>query len=142
HHSILPIENNLAVAPSEYSNGRPDGYSTGKDGVSIINLSTGLEVAYYDMLYVMDYSRSPRPSGSAPGQDVSMDDWLHINQSYINEPNNLLICSGRHQSAIFGVNVDSGELRFIMANHENWSDEFKQYLLTPVDDDGVPLYDL
>ncbi|MDI7952438.1 aryl-sulfate sulfotransferase, partial [Salmonella enterica subsp. enterica serovar Anatum] len=88
------------------------------------------------------YSRSPRPSGSAPGQDVSMDDWLHINQSYINEPNNLLICSGRHQSAIFGVNVDSGELRFIMANHEDWSDEFKQYLLTPVDDDGVPLYDL
>lgn len=71
-----------------------------------------------------------------------MDDWLHINQSYINEPNNLLICSGRHQSAIFGVNVDSGELRFIMANHEDWSDEFKQYLLTPVDDDGVPLYDL
>ncbi|HBJ7906350.1 MULTISPECIES: aryl-sulfate sulfotransferase [Salmonella] len=142
HHSILPIENNLAIAPSEYSNGRPDGYSTGKDGVSIINLSTGLEVAYYDMLYVMDYSRSPRPSGSAPGQDVSMDDWLHINQSYINEPNNLLICSGRHQSAIFGVNVDSGELRFIMANHEDWSDEFRQYLLTPVDDDGVPLYDL
>lgn len=71
-----------------------------------------------------------------------MDDWLHINQSYINEPNNLLICSGRHQSAIFGVNVDSGELRFIMANHEDWSDEFRQYLLTPVDDDGVPLYDL
>ncbi len=73
HHSILPIENNLAIAPSEYSNGRPDGYSTGKDGVSIINLSTGLEVAYYDMLYVMDYSRSPRPSGSAP---VRMYQWM------------------------------------------------------------------
>ncbi|WP_411904968.1 aryl-sulfate sulfotransferase, partial [Salmonella enterica] len=63
-------------------------------------------------------------------------------QGYINGPNDLQICSGRQKSAIFGVNVDSGELRFIMANHEDWCDEFKQYLLTPVDDDGVPLYDL
>lgn len=65
----------------------PYEYSTGKDGVSIIDLTTGLEVAYYDMLTVMDYSRTPRPSGSAPGQSDTMDDWLHINQSYINETN-------------------------------------------------------
>lgn len=142
HHSILPIENNLIVCPSEYSNGRPDDYSTGKDGVSIMALTTGLEVAYYDMLYVMDYSRAPRPSGSAPGQDVTVDDWLHINQSYINETNNLLVCSGRHQSSVFGVDVDTGALRFIMATHEDWSESFTEYLLTPVDDTGTPLYDL
>ncbi|WP_411899984.1 aryl-sulfate sulfotransferase, partial [Salmonella enterica] len=94
------------------------------------------------IVYVIGYLLSTRPPGSGPGQDVSMDDLLNINQSYINAPNNVLICSGRHQSAIFGVNVDSGELRFIMANHEDWSDEFKQSLLTPVDYDGVRLYDL
>lgn len=141
HHSIFPLRNNLAVAPSEYSNGRPDEYSTGKDGVSIIDLTTGLEVAYYDMLTVMDYSRTPRPSGSAPGQSDTMDDWLHINQSYINGTNNLLVSSGRHQSAVFGVDVDSAELRFILATHEEWSEDFKQYLLTPVDESGNPLFD-
>lgn len=141
HHSILPLENNLAIAPSEYTNGRPDDYSTGKDGVSIIDLTSGLEVAYYDMLNVMDYSRSPRPSGSAPGQSATMDDWLHINQSYINTTNNVLVSSGRHQSAIFGVDVDSGQLRFIMADHEDWASDFEEYLLTPVDESGNPLFD-
>lgn len=141
HHSILPLENNLAIAPSEYTNGRPDDYSTGKDGVSIIDLTSGLEVAYYDMLKVMDYSRSPRPSGSAPGQSATMDDWLHINQSYINTTNNVLVSSGRHQSAIFGVDVDSGQLRFIMADHEDWASNFEEYLLTPVDESGNPLFD-
>ncbi|NRF75045.1 aryl-sulfate sulfotransferase [Citrobacter braakii] len=141
HHSILPLENNLAIAPSEYTNGRPDDYSTGKDGVSIIDLTSGLEVAYYDMLKVMDYSRSPRPSGSAPGQSATMDDWLHINQSYINTTNNVLVSSGRHQSAIFGVDVDSGQLRFIMADHEDWASDFEEYLLTPVDVSGNPLFD-
>lgn len=141
HHSILPLENNLAIAPSEYTNGRPDDYSTGKDGVSIIDLTSGLEVAYYDMLKVMDYSRSPRPSGSAPGQSATMDDWLHINQSYINTTNNVLVSSGRHQSAIFGVDVDSGQLRFIMADHEDWASDFEEYLLTPVDESGNPLFD-
>ncbi|EGT0666930.1 aryl-sulfate sulfotransferase [Citrobacter werkmanii] len=141
HHSILPLNESLAIAPSEYSNGRPDDYSTGKDGVSIIDLTTGLEVAYYDMLKVMDYSRAPRPSGSAPGQSATMDDWLHINQSYINTTNNLLVSSGRHQSAVFGVDVDSGQLRFIMADHEGWGADFAQYLLTPVDESGNPLFD-
>lgn len=141
HHSILPLENNLAIAPSEYTNGRPDDYSTGKDGVSIIDLTSGLEVAYYDMLKVMDYSRSPRPSGSAPGQSATMDDWLHINQSYINTTNNVLVSSGRHQSAIFGVDVDSGQLRFIMVDHEDWASDFEEYLLTPVDESGNPLFD-
>lgn len=141
HHSILPLENNLAIAPSEYTNGRPDDYSTGKDGVSIIDLTSGLEVAYYDMLKVMDYSRSPRPSGSAPGQSATMDDWLHINQSYINTTNNVLVSSGRHQSAIFGVDVDSGQLRFIMADHEDWASDFEEYLLTQVDESGNPLFD-
>ena len=34
HHSILPLENNLAIAPSEYTNGRPDDYSTGKESTT------------------------------------------------------------------------------------------------------------
>ncbi|WP_411904893.1 aryl-sulfate sulfotransferase, partial [Salmonella enterica] len=123
-----------------YSNGRPDGYATGKDGVSIINLSTGLEVAEYEMLSVMDCARLQRPAGIEPGNDVAMVYWLHCNQSHINEPNNLLILSARHESALFCVNVVSGEFLFCCANHYHCFHDFTFYLSTPVDDVVFHLY--
>lgn len=141
HHSIWQWDSNTIVAPSEYTSGRPDSLKTNEDGVSVVDLSTGLEIAYYDMATILDISRAARPTGTAPGEDPTVQDWLHINQSYINETNNLLIASGRHQSAVFGVELESESLRFIMSTHEDWTEEYQPYLLTPVDSNGVPLYD-
>lgn len=141
HHSIWQWDSNTIVAPSEYTSGRPDSLKTNEDGVSVVDLSTGLEIAYYDMATILDISRTARPTGTAPGEDPTVQDWLHINQSYINETNNLLIASGRHQSAVFGVELESEALRFIMSTHEDWADKYQPYLLTPVDSNGVPLYD-
>lgn len=141
HHSIWEWTEHRVVAPSEYTNGRPDALKTNEDGVSIVDLTTGLEVAYYDMTAVLDPTRTARPSGTAPGEDPTVKDWLHINQSYVNQTNNLLIASGRHQSAIFGVDMETAELRFIMSTHEDWNEALQPYLLTPVDSDGHPLYD-
>ncbi|MCU6173813.1 aryl-sulfate sulfotransferase [Citrobacter cronae] len=141
HHSIWQWDSNTIVAPSEYTSGRPDALNTNEDGVSVVDLSTGLEIAYYDMATILDISREARPTGTAPGEDPTVQDWLHINQSYINETNNLLIASGRHQSAVFGVELESEALRFIMSTHEDWAEEYQPYLLTPVDSNGVPLYD-
>lgn len=70
-------------------------------------------------------------------EDPTAQDWLHINQSYVNETNSLLIASGRHQSAVFGISLETESLQFIMSTHEDWSEEYKPYLLTPVDSDGV-----
>lgn len=141
HHSIWQWDSNTIVAPSEYTSGRPDSLKTNEDGVSVVDLSTGLEIAYYDMATIMDISRTARPTGTAPGEDPTAQDWLHINQSYINDTNNLLIASGRHQSAVFGVELESEALRFIMSTHEDWAEKYQPYLLTPVDSNGVPLYD-
>lgn len=141
HHSIWQWDSNTIVAPSEYTSGRSDSLKTNEDGVSVVDLSTGLEIAYYDMATILDISRTARPTGTAPGEDPTVQDWLHINQSYINETNNLLIASGRHQSAVFGVELESEALRFIMSTHEDWAEEYQPYLLTPVDSNGVPLYD-
>ncbi|EGT0661269.1 aryl-sulfate sulfotransferase [Citrobacter werkmanii] len=141
HHSIWQWDSNTIVAPSEYTSGRPDSLKTNEDGVSVVDLSTGLEIAYYDMATILDISRTARPTGTAPGEDPTVQDWLHINQSYINETNNLLIASGRHQSAVFGVELESEALRFIMSTHEDWAEKYQPYLLTPVDSNGVPLYD-
>lgn len=141
HHSIWEWSDNRVVAPSEYTSGRPDDLKTNEDGVSIVDLTTGLEVAYYDMATILDPTRASRPSGTAPGEDPTVLDWLHINQSYVNQTNNLLIASGRHQSAIFGVDMETAALQFIMSTHEDWNDTLQPYLLTPVDSDGHPLYD-
>lgn len=140
HHSLYQQSNGLLTAASEYAlHSRPDGGSSLEDGVSLIDLNTGLEVAYYDMVNVLDISRPTRPSNQ-PSTDGSID-WLHINQCYINETNNILVTSGRNQSAIFGVDVGTSALRFIMGTHEDWSADYQDYLLAPVNSDGMPIYD-
>lgn len=142
HHSIWQWDSNTIVAPSEYTSGRPDSLKTNEDGVSVVDLSTGQEIAYYDMATILDTSRTARPTGTAPGEDATVQDWLHINQSYVNETNNLLIASGRHQSAVFGIDLETEALQFIMSTHEDWTEDYQPYLLTPVDSEGIPLYDL
>ena len=141
HHSIWQWDSSTVVAPSEYTAGHPDALHTNEDGVSVVDLTTGLEIAYYDMAKILDPQRELRPSGTAPGEDPTLKDWLHINQSYVNETNNLLIASGRHQSAVFGIDLETEALRFIMSTHEEWNEALQPYLLTPVDYDGIPLYD-
>jgi len=141
HHSIWQWDSSTIVAPSEYTAGRPDALHTNEDGVSVVDLTTGLEIAYYDLAKILDPQRESRPSGTAPGEDPTVKDWLHINQSYVNETNNLLIASGRHQSAVFGIDLETEALRFILSTHEEWNEALQPYLLTPVDNDGVPLYD-
>jgi len=143
HHSILQLSPNSIIAPSEYSGenlrpGEAPEDSTNEDGVTIISLDTGLETAYYDMIDVMDFERIPRPSF----EDILPYDWLHINQSYKDVKNNLVISSGRHQGSVFGVDADTNELRFILGNRQGWRTEFEHHLLTPVDALGIPLYDL
>lgn len=141
HHSIWQWDSNTIVAPSEYTASRPDTLNTNEDGVSVVDLTTGLEIAYYDMAKILDPQREARPSGTAPGEDPTVKDWLHVNQSYVNKTNNLLIASGRHQSAVFGIDLETEALRFIMATHEEWNETLQPYLLTPVDSNGIPLYD-
>ncbi|WIF58066.1 aryl-sulfate sulfotransferase [Atlantibacter hermannii] len=135
HHSLSLRPNGQLVAGSEYSGLRPDGTHSVEDGVTFIDLATGYETAYYDMNYVMDRNRPTRPSAA----DATLNDWLHINQCYVNETNQLLVCSSRHQSAVFGVDLATSQLVFIMGNHENWSADYAEYLLTPCDENNIPL---
>lgn len=135
HHSLFLRPNGQLVAGSEYSGLRPDGTNSVEDGVTFIDLSTGFETAYYDMNYVMDRNRPTRPSAA----NASLNDWLHINQCYVNETNQILVCSSRHQSAVFGVDLVTSKLIFILGNHENWSTDYADYLLTPCDAQNNPL---
>jgi len=130
HHSIyvMPDGNSIMIASENTG-------TTYEDGISIVDLSTGLETAYYDLRPVLDQNRAPIPATFEPL------DWLHINQAYLDTTNNLVVGSGRHQ-CVFAIDADTGELSFILANHVDWDARFQPYLLTPVDSAGNPLYDL
>ncbi len=60
----------------------------------------------------------------------------------MNETNQLLIASGRHQSAVFWRRLQTQSVyALILSTREDWDDAYQPYLLTPVDSDGVALYD-
>ena len=132
HHNIFQLPDGSLMFPSEN-----DGVSK-EDGISIIDIDTGLETSYYDIRQVLDMNRMPR----IPDDSQVPLDWLHINQSVLDETNNLIVSSARHQSVIFGIDFTTSELVFIAANQQDWADDYKPYFLTPVDENGTPLYDL
>jgi arylsulfate sulfotransferase len=62
-------------------------------------------------------------------------DWIHTNAAITDPRDNTIIVSSRHQDAVFKFDRDTGELVWILGNHENWTQEFQPYLLDPVGDD-------
>jgi hypothetical protein len=62
-------------------------------------------------------------------------DWVHGN-AVINDPrDDSVIISLRHQDAVVKFSRSTGQLKWILGPHENWSKEFQPYLLKPV---GTP----
>jgi len=69
--------------------------------------------------------------GSVSSIMGSPDDWAHTNSVFYDPMDDTILVSLRHQDAV--VKFDrSGELRWILANHDNWSASLRPYLLTPV----------
>jgi len=59
-------------------------------------------------------------------------DWAHVN-SVIHDPrDDSIIMSLRHQDALVKFSRSTGELKWILGPHSNWSPEFQALLLTPV----------
>ncbi|MFV0450366.1 MAG: aryl-sulfate sulfotransferase [Vibrio sp.] len=142
HHSIKYLPNNQVIVPSEWTEGRDGSGSpqTVEDGISIIDLSTGQESAYYDMIDEFDPLRTPQPT-----EEFALAyDWLHINQAYVSDYGygSSIVFSSREQNMIAGINKTDGSKKFIFSPHDNWSEEFIPYLLEPVNSQGESLYDL
>ena len=62
-------------------------------------------------------------------------DWGHANAVFHDERDDSIVISIRHQDAVVKFSRSTGELVWILGNHDNWSAEFLPYLLTPV---GTP----
>jgi hypothetical protein len=62
-------------------------------------------------------------------------DWGHANAITEDPRDDSLIVSFRHQNAVIKFSRSTGQLKWILGNHDNWPPQLQQYLLTPV---GTP----
>ncbi len=62
-------------------------------------------------------------------------DWVHTNAVFYNSADDSIVVSIRHQDAVVKFARATGELIWILGNHDNWTTEFQPFLLQPV---GLP----
>ena len=158
HHSLFDIPGeNALLYTSDYISNRNGGEGpdagganqgpTSEDCIAILDLDTGYEKAYYDLRIIMNFWRTPVP------KDLSVPhtyDWVHLNQVVFDPDTQLLLASCRHQSAVVGIDRQSGELRFISANHDDWdvtesgtpTSGWSDLLLIPINPNTGQPYDL
>jgi arylsulfate sulfotransferase len=63
-----------------------------------------------------------------------VSDWTHGNAIIYEEDDNSFVMSLPYQDAVIKVSLDSGELVWILGNHDNWREPWSEKLLTPVGD--------
>ncbi len=66
--------------------------------------------------------------------DGIVHDWTHGNAIIYEEEDNSFVMSVPYQDAVIKISMDSGELVWILGNHDNWRDPWNEKLLTPVGD--------
>lgn len=130
HHELIYNEkDNLLYASTHniYGNGV-------EDTVLAIDIVNGTVEESIDFSEVLDRYRIGTADQLTRGED-----WLHINSVSFDEDNSMLISARR----LGMVKLDNEkELQWILAQHDNWTEEFQDYLLTPIDEKGNELYDL
>nr|WP_321263401.1 aryl-sulfate sulfotransferase [uncultured Sphaerochaeta sp.] len=118
HHDVAFMENGnllaLSTAPSSF-----------EDGVVEIDGDTGAYLQGWDFREILDKNRPPQPRNLEPA------DWLHLNGVDYDHRDDSFIVSGRDQSAVVKVDRQSGNLRWILGNHEHWEEAYHSYLLQP-----------
>ena len=59
-------------------------------------------------------------------------DWTHGNAVHYDESSDTWLISLRNQDAVAAFDRGTGDLKWILGNHDNWSAELQPYLLDPV----------
>ena len=69
-------------------------------------------------------------TGSGAGRN-----WAHVNSVWYDAEDDSIIISSRHQSAMVKIGRDK-KVKWIVGAHKGWKDQFKPFLLQPVDEKG------
>ena len=62
-------------------------------------------------------------------------DWAHTNSIFYDEANDAAILSSYHLDVVYKVDLKTGELVWLLGNHEDWGEPWQKYLLTPDTED-------
>lgn len=125
HHEIIEMPNgNFLVATNSEQNSLGN-IKTIADEIVEIDRISGKAIKTWDFNLILDPKRQGLP-------DVKPGDWLHLNSIFFDQTDNSIIISSRSQSAVAKIAYPSGEVKWILANPNNWSDNFKNLLLQPV----------
>ncbi|MFP4179683.1 MAG: aryl-sulfate sulfotransferase [Spirochaetaceae bacterium] len=122
HHDVALMPNGNILALSS----APDSYD---DGVVEIDAETGEVVQGWDFREILDPNRPRQPL------NLEETDWLHLNGIDYNPSDDSFVVSGRDQSAVVKVHRESGELQWILGNHEHWPLSLQEHLLDPAGSD-------
>jgi arylsulfate sulfotransferase len=104
----------------------------GRDG------SVQRELDLLDVLDPLRTSTGPELEGgyweATYGEEVegALIDWGHTNAVFFDRASNAFLLSVRRQDAVVKVDVDTGDIVWILGPHDRWSAPWTDYLLTPV----------
>ena len=134
HHEINEKSQggNLLVA----TNAEPY-YSTADDTEDMIveiDRETGLVIKSWDLREIFDPLR-PRLWKEMP------NDWCHLNSIEYDSTDHTLLISSKLQYFVSKIDYETGEIKWIFGNHENWEEPWHEYLLTPTNFDTLVHHD-
>ncbi len=71
-------------------------------------------------------------SGLFPEEaSVPRRNWSHTNAVSVDDSGRYVIASVRHQDAVVKIDWETGQLVWILGNHDGWGPEWQKYLLEP-----------
>ena len=124
HHDYFEMPNgNLLVATNDFNNV----HGTVEDVVVELDRQTGNIVKTFDLKNVL-------PMEDGKSENWSNYDWFHNNSVWYDDKTNSVILSGRHQDAVIALDYTTGQLKWIIGDPTNWSDEYQKYFFTPIGD--------
>ena len=120
HHDIYELPSgNLLITSSDLKS------DTIEDYIIEVDRSSGHIVRSFDL---KDYLDPGRP----PELDLAANDWLHLNSIVYDPTDQSIIISSKAQSAVIKMTYPGMQIKWILGPHDNWSQKFQSYLLTPV----------
>lgn len=149
HHDLVELPNGNILVPSieiREMQDYPTSYTDPDAPTDIANVigdvivefgRDGTVVNEWPLLDMLDPYRfgfgSLNPRGTL-GDLKNVRNWSHCNSNFYCEDDDSIILSVRHQDAIVKFSRATGEVIWILGDHDGWNSPWKEKLLTPIGD--------
>lgn len=99
-----------------------------EDMIVEIDRETGAVLKEWDLRQIFDPER-PRI------WTENRNDWCHLNSIQYDNLDNTLLISSKLQCFISKIDYETGQIKWILGNHNNWGEKWQPYLLDPLNFD-------